>query len=104
MAAKAFDLLSDSFPAHRNSAFSEQIFNISSDECKAMVVPDSIGGDLARKTKTLQARHFFGRYSHARGLTNSEPANKLAMPCQQIGYPVTIRVDNSSEFISRDMD
>ncbi len=64
MAAKAVNPLADSFPANCYSALSKQVFDIGGAECKATVDPDGIGDDLARKTKTLQARHF-GRYLHA---------------------------------------
>lgn len=64
MAAKAVDPLPDRFPADRHTALREKIFNISGAERKAVVEPDGIGDDLARKTQPLKARHL-GRYLNA---------------------------------------
>ena len=78
MVAKAFRLLQDCFPTDQHATFGEEILDIRSAEFKAMVDPDSIGDDLARETKTLQARHL-GRHLHAWGVTSSVRANKLAI-------------------------
>ncbi len=83
MATKAIDPLPDRLPADRHAAFREKIFNISGAERKAMIDPDGICDDLARKTKPLKARQL-GRYLYAWGLSSSVRANKLAMPLKAI--------------------
>ena len=57
MRAKPIDPKANGFAADYNAALRQKILDIRRAECKAMVSPDRVGDDLARKTKALQARH-----------------------------------------------
>ena len=61
-----------------------------------------------RKLRILTIVDTFSRYSPATGPRFSYKGEDVVRTreevCREVGYPQTIRVDNGSEFISRDMD
>ncbi len=62
----------------------------------------------ARKLRILTAIDLFSRYSHAIdprfSYKGDDVVRTLERICRQTGYPKTIRVDQGSELISRDLD
>ncbi len=63
MAAKPVHSVPDGFPADHHAAFDQQILNIHHAERKAMIRPDLISDDFARKTVAFRVRHR-ARYHH----------------------------------------
>ncbi len=57
MRAKPIDPETDRFTAHDDATFGKQILDIRRTQRKPMIRPDSVGDNLAWKTKALQARH-----------------------------------------------
>lgn len=61
-----------------------------------------------RKLRILTIVDTFSRYSPAAdprfSYKGEDVVQTLERVCQEVGYPKTIRVDNGSEFVSRDMD
>ncbi|GAB5511083.1 MAG: hypothetical protein Rhims3KO_24840 [Hyphomicrobiales bacterium] len=61
-----------------------------------------------RKLRILTIVDTFSRYSPATdprfSYKGEDVVQTLEKVCREVGYPKTIRVDNGSEFISRDMD
>ena len=61
-----------------------------------------------RKIRVLTVVDTFSRFSpvvDARfSYKGEDVVQTLERACQQVGYPAVIRVDNGSEFISRDLD
>ena len=77
---------------------------------KQSAVRDVVHDQLAtgRKIRILSVVDAFSRYVpvlDARfSYTGEDVVATLDRVCRQVGHPKTIRVDNGSEFISRDMD
>ena len=79
MSTKTIDPQPDRFPTDNHTPRSQQVFNISSAQCEAVVRPDCPSNDLTRKAEPLQARHV-GRNVHDPLITRSSQANNLAIP------------------------
>lgn len=62
----------------------------------------------SRKLRVLNVVDTFSRYVPVPdprfSYTGEDVVQTLDRACHQVGYPATIRVDNGSEFIFRDMD
>lgn len=76
--SKSVHPLPDSLPTDDHSVIRQQVFNIRRAQGEAMVGPNRVGDDLARKTVAFQARHV-GWHFHPRHLIENVTPNNLAM-------------------------
>ncbi len=64
--------------------------------------------DVRRKIRVLTVVHTFSRYSPSLdprfSYRGEDVVQVLEKICAQVGYPTTIRVDQGTEFVSRDLD
>ncbi|KQO79764.1 transposase [Rhizobium sp. Leaf262] len=106
---KEMDLqLRNKVPKHRKAKlWAERTEPTHSNHVWAM---DFVHDQLAtgRKIRVLTVVDTFSRFSPAVdarfNYKGGDVVQKLERVCQKVGYPATIRVDNGSEFISRDLD
>lgn len=93
MRAKPIDPETDGFTAHDDTSFGEQILDIRCAQRKPMVCPDSVGDNLAWKTKALQVRHG-RRYFHPSTRSEVTPRKQLGNAYTAAHFQFTALYDN----------